>query len=88
MYYIFDKGSYDSEDVEGLSQSPRLGHYRVNDKKTGQQITGALYLKIDQIVQNDPQLNGSYDYVVGITEEDVYQKLLQNKDILEDEQKK
>ena len=27
-------------------------------------LRGALYLKIDQIVQNDPQLNSSYDYVV------------------------
>lgn len=88
MYYIFEKGTYDTEDVEGLSQSPRFGHYRVNDKKVGKQITGALYLQIDQIVKNDPKLEGSYDYVVGVTKEEVYQKLLNNKDILEDENKR
>jgi hypothetical protein len=88
MYYVFEKGTYDSEDVEGLSQSPRFGHYRVNDKKAGKKITGALYLQIDQIVQNDPQLDGSYDYVVGVTKEKVYQKLLANDDILEDENKR
>ena len=88
MYYIFEKGTYDTEDIEGLSQSPRFGHYRVNDKKAGQKITGALYLQIDQIVQNDPDLDGSYEYVVGITDEKVYKKLLASNDILEDEQKK
>ena len=88
MYYIFEKGSYDTEDIEGLSQSPRFGHYRVNDKKAGQKITGALYLQIDQIVQNDPELDGSYDYVVGVTDKKIYQRLLSGNDILEDEQKK
>ena len=88
MYYVFEKGSYNTEDIEGLSQSPRFGHYRVNDKKVGKEVTGGLHLQIDQIVQNDPKLDGSYDYVVGITKEKVYQKLLANNDILEDEQKK
>ena len=88
MYYVFEKGTYDSEDIEGLSQSPRFGHYRVNDKKVGKEATGGLHLQIDQIVQNDPQLDGDYDYVVGVTKEEVYQKLLANNDILEDENKR
>ena len=88
MYYVFEKGSYDTEDIEGLSQSPRFGHYRVNDKKVGKEASGGLHLQIDQIIQNDPKLDGSYDYVVGVTKEKVYQKLLANKDILEDENKR
>lgn len=87
-YYIFVKGSYNIEDIEGLSQSPVFGHYRVNDKKAGTSKTGALYLKIDQIVQNNPDLNDDYEFVVGITKQEAYDDLLNSGDILEDIQKR
>ena len=86
VYFVFPKGKPSKFDVEGYVGESLAGHYRVNAKRDTKTVPqGGLYLAIDALIRKkNPQDQNEYDYVVGIEDKKLFNRLKASKDILPD----
>ena len=84
-YFVFPKGQPSMYGVEGFAPESLGGHYRVDAKRDKTVPQGGLYLAIDALIRKkNPQDQNEYDYVVGIEDRELFDRLKASKDILPD----